>query len=283
MKGRAPALVCQADVWSGYHEPVLPGERRYRRAVRRAFARVAFYRDQWAAAGRVIGEPVPTPVAALPAPAWSLYPFAWPWSADLEPPPATLRPLAQALWLAGCRDRRPVLEVREALLDRRWLPRRGARRRATYRGLLSATAVVASPQRRVELNQAALAAAATAGAGWVVGGPAELAALPELSGGWLRPVHRLPVAAAGAGEPPDPAVPALLYEPALGYLGARVVECGQFHLCRGVYARVRAGALTLSLVRSRRPTLLDIVPPGATGLAVGRCQRHGRPVLTASP
>lgn len=264
-------------------------ERRYRRATRRAFAQVTFYREQCAAAGRMLAEPEPTPVAAIPQPPHTLCPFARPWSADREPSLWTpsLVPLARALRMAGCRATLPVLEVREALLDGTRLPRlRRPGRRPDYRVLLSATAVVTSPAHRAALNREALAVVQPAGAGWLVGGPAELAALPELGAGrgseLLRPVHRVPVAAAAT----DPAGggPTLLYEPMLGYLGALVPECRRVHLDTArVYARDRDGAVTLSLTRSRRPTLLDIVPPGAERVTVGRCDRHRTPILTARP
>lgn len=256
--------------------------RRYRRRVRWAFARVTFYREQWAAAGRVLAEPEPTPVGAVPQPPHSLCPFSRPWLAEREPSlwTPTLRPLARALRMAGCRGRRPVLEVRESLLDRTRLPaphrlRPGS---APYRVLLSGTAIVASDQQRAALNQEALSVLAPAGAGWVVAGTDELAAVAEGRDPRLAPVLRLPVAAAADGPPP--AGPAVLYEPMLGYLGALVPECRRFHLdSPRVYARGRDGVVTFSLPGSRRPVLLDLVPPGADRVAVGLCPRHRTPVL----
>ncbi|HEX6873293.1 MAG TPA: hypothetical protein VF163_19530, partial [Micromonosporaceae bacterium] len=61
------------------------GHRRYRRAVRRAFATVPYYREQCARAGRLLDEPEPTPTATLADPAHTLCPFARPWSAADEP------------------------------------------------------------------------------------------------------------------------------------------------------------------------------------------------------
>lgn len=259
--------------------------RRYRRAARRAFATVTFYREQWAVAGRVLAEPVPTPADALPDPPHTLCPFARPWTPDREPSLWTpsLRALGRALRMAGCHERLPVLEVREALLDQIRIRRHPLQPRPdypAYRVLLSPTSIVASPARRAELDQEALHAAAAGGGGWLVGGPPELAAVPELAGVRLRPVHRLPVAA--TADHPATDVPTVLHEPRLGYLGAFVPECRRFHLDgRRVYARDRAGTVALSLPYSRRPTLLDIVPPGAERVTVGRCERHRTPVLRA--
>lgn len=249
--------------------------RQYQRAVRRAFAQVTFYREQCAAAGRLLTEPVPTPADALPQPPHTLCPFAQPWSPEREPSlwTPTLRPLARALWLAGCRERLPVLEVRQALLDRDRLPRRHRLRPTAYRVLLSPTAVVSADAHRAALNQHALAV----GAAWVVGSPDELAAAVP-AGDRFRPVHRLPVAAVTGTAATD--VPVVLYEPMLGYLGARVPQCRQFHLdAPRVYARERDGTVSFSLPRSRRPTMLDIVPAGADRVTVQPCPRHGTPTL----
>jgi hypothetical protein len=257
--------------------------RRYRRAVRLAFATVTFYREQCAAAGIILAEPGPTPVADLPDPPHTLCPFARPWSGAFEPPLWLPRPaaLARALRLAGCGGAIPVIEVRDALLDLTHLP--GAaplHRRRRYAVLLPPHALVASPDRRAELNAEALALAGAAGAAWVVGGPDELGRMPELAKTGLRPVYRMPASAAAATGPVDR--PVLLYEPPLGYLGALVPDCQGFHLdWRRVHARDRDGTVTFSLLRERRPTLLDIVPSGADGVRVAECRRHGSPVLRA--
>jgi hypothetical protein len=256
--------------------------RRYRRAVRRGFSTVTFYREQCAAAGVILGEPRPTQAADLPDPPHTLCPFARPWRGAFEPPlwlhgPAAL---ARALRLAGCGGSTPVLEVRDALLDRTHLPG-GAPllRRRRYAVLLAPHSLVASPARRVELNAETLALAATAETTWVVGSPDELGSMPELREPGLRPVYRMPVSAA----PTMPVEgPVLLYEPPLGYLGALVPACQGFHLdWRRVHARERDGTVTFSLLHERRPTLLDIVPSGADGLLVDDCHRHGSPVLRA--
>jgi hypothetical protein len=257
--------------------------RRYRLAARRAFVTVTFYREQCAAAGVMLAEPRPTQLADLPDPPHTLYPFARPWSGVFEPPLWTSHPaaLARALRLAGCGDGTPVLEVRDALLDLRHLPRAAPlHRRRRYAVLLRPRALVASPARRAELNSAGLALAGAAGAAWVVGDPDELGSLPELPETDLRPVYRMPVSAAAATAPADR--PIVLYEPLLGYLGALVPGCQDFHLdWRRVHARERNGTVTFSLLHERRPTLLDMVPPGAGAVRVAECRRHGSPVLRA--
>lgn len=265
--------------WRGYRHQ--RQARRYRRAVRRAFGTVTFYREQQAAAGALLDQPRPTPAADLPDPPHTLCPFARPWSAALEPSLWTPGPaaLARALRLAGCGGG-PVLEVRDALLDAAHLPRVGWSGRRRYAVLLSPAAVVASPARRWQLNAAALAGAAAAGKAWVVGGADELAGMPEAAGDGLEPVHRVPVGAVAAAGPAGR--PVVLHEPSLGYLGALVPTCRSFHLdWRRVYASERDGAVTLSLLRGRRPTLLDIVPPDAEAVTVAHCPQHGSPVLRA--
>lgn len=257
--------------------------RHYRHAVRRAFATVTFYREQCAEAGRMLAEPRPTPLADLPDPPHALCPFARPWSAA-EPPLWGSRPvgLARALRLAGCGAGIPVLEVRDALLDLDHLPGVGPLRGRRYAVLLSSRARVASLERRAELTAAALGVAATAGVALVVGTPEELAGIPDEPSGLtgLEPVWRVPVSAVAVARPVGQ--PVLLHEPRLGYLGALVPGCGSFHLdWRRVHARDRDGALALSLIRQRRPTLLDIMPSGADAVTVDECSRHGSPVLRA--
>ncbi len=253
---------------------------RYLRAARRAFATVPFYREQWATAGEVLDEPRPTPTTELPDPPHTLCPFSRPWSAAREPSLWTpdVTALIRALRLTDCHDGTAVLEVRGSLLDRPVLPRSGRpRRRASYRVLLGPHAMVASPQRRRELNDAVLAEVAGL-AGWVVGGPDELAGLPEAVGDELRPVHRLSVGRVAEADPDT--TPTLLHDATLGYVGALVPDCGRFHLdWRRVYARDRGGVLTFSLLHRRRPTLLALVPPGAEAITVAPCSRHTTPVL----
>src|SRR5690606_22302194 len=218
--GRHPEVIMDDRHWR-----VRRARRRYRRRVRWAFARVTFYREQWAAAGQVLDEPVPTPLSAIPEPPHTLCPFSRPWLPEREPSLWTPspEPLARALRAAGCRGPAPVLEVREALLDHTRLARRWP-----YRVLLSARAVVASPEHRATLNREALTVLDRAGTGWLVAGDSDLADLPEAADSRLRRVRRLTVAeVAEAAQTGDPVV---LHEPGLGYLGARVPDCGELHL-----------------------------------------------------
>jgi hypothetical protein len=234
---------------------------RYLRAARRAFLTVPFYREQWARAGRPLAEPEPTPTGALPDPPGPLCPFARPWSAACEP----------SLWTPD------LVPLAPALLDRTRLPWSCR----PYRVLLAADAMVASPARRRELNAAAWAAAAP-GPAWVVGPPDELdlVDLGPMERDGPRAVYRLPVSAAAVPHPVRG--PALLHDPFLGYLGALVPDCRRLHLdWRRVYARDRDAMVTFSRLDRRRPTLLDLVPPGAGAITVGPCPRHGTPVLGA--
>jgi hypothetical protein len=250
---------------------------RYLWAARRAFATVPFYREQCARGGGLLIEPDPTRTGDLPDPPHTLCPFARPWSAADEPPLWTPDPraLARVLRLSGCGARIGVLEVRDAVLDHGRLP--GLRRRG-HRVLLTADAVVASPWRRADINAVALSVLSASGGAWVVGTPEELASLPSAAGIPLIPVARLPVRAASL--PVSVGTPALLHDPVLGYVGALVPECGEFHLDHPrVYPRERGGLLTLSLPRSRRPTLLAIACAGAETVRAAECDSHRTPVL----
>jgi hypothetical protein len=255
--------------------------RRHRRAVRRAFAEVTFYREQWAMADSPLDDPVPTAVTDLPDPPHTLTPFARPWSPAREPSVWTPDPaaLAAALRLAGCggRGRATVLEVRDALLDQHRLPGRFGG--PAYGVLLSASAIVADTARAEERNVKTLAQAAARGRVWVVGAPADLSALPGLADGRLDTVHRVPVSfvehPADGGERP-----VVLHDPVLGYVGARVPDCGRFHVdWQRVHVRERAGVVTFSLLGRRRPTLLEMCPSGVDRLRVAICARHATPVL----
>ena len=89
--------------------------RRYRRAVRWAFDRVSFYRDQCAVAGRLLSEPQPTPLASVPKPPHTLCPFSRPWRPDREP----------SLWtpdLGRFRPRRMVVDSFDLLFGHSWRP-----------------------------------------------------------------------------------------------------------------------------------------------------------------
>jgi hypothetical protein len=257
----------------------------YRRAVRRAFRDVTFYRSQCAAAGRPLDEPVPTPTSAVPDPPYELCPWRRPWRPDADGPLWTPDPrqLVGALRIAG---RLPsggtVVEVRPSLVNRRRLTRR-----VRYAVLLGADALVATEDHRRDLNTAALTAAVppvlVVGAPAVrgvdaAGGAAGGVPVVDVAGGVAGRVPVVDVAGVAADAVPDG--PVLLHDPVLGYLGARDPRCGALHLDpRLVHAAVRDGALALSLLRRRRPTLLAMVPPGADGVRPTACARHGTPVL----
>ena len=260
-------------------------ERLYRRAVRRAFREVTFYRSQCAAAGRLLDEPVPTPTAAVPDPPYELCPFRHPWRPDRDLPLWTPDPrqLVGALRIARLLPAGgTVVEVRRALVD---LPR--LTRRVRYAVLLGDDAVAAD---RCGTNAATLAAVS---APVLLVGPADWPALPAGPAG-LADGAALPAGPAGGGAPVTvprvdlasvadgsaPPGPLLLHDPTLGYLGARHPDCGGLHLDPGlVHAAVRGDRLVLSLPRRRRPTLLAMVPPGAANLRPAACARHRTPVL----
>ncbi|NUW39721.1 hypothetical protein [Nonomuraea rhodomycinica] len=171
-------------------------ERARRRVIAAAFLRVPFYRDQWAAAGRALEEPEPTPSAALADQLHRLCPFARPFDPSREPSPwiGDGRDLRDALALACAPRRAPVLEVRPAVLDRRTLaggvlPWSGGRR---YGVLLAPGARVVDEARRRALDAAALGLAAEAGRAIVVGERAALdAVLPRLAGVRVHVVERV--------------------------------------------------------------------------------------------
>ncbi|GAA2281625.1 hypothetical protein GCM10010149_27590 [Nonomuraea roseoviolacea subsp. roseoviolacea] len=296
-------------------------ERARRRVVASAFLRVPFYRDQWAAAGRALDEPEPTPSAALPGQLHRLCPFARPFDPSREPSPwiGDGRDLRDALAVAGAPRRAPVLEVRPAILDRRtlaggalpwgdvlpWgdaLSWGGGR---PYGVLLAPEARVVDEARRRALDAAALGLAAEAGRAIVVGERAALdAVLPRLEGVRVHAVQRVSLgqavrtaqgaAAVGiaggvAGAPVgDPAgVGAVVaHDPHLGYLAAVAPGCGRVHLLwRHLHARPFAGpggpAVAFTALRRRRPVLVDVVPDDAGTLTTALCPEHGTPVVTS--
>jgi hypothetical protein len=250
-------------------------EARYARAAERAFRQVPFYREQWAAAGHPLRDPVPVAAAELQEQLFRLCPLARPHRPEREPSlwigdPADLR---RALAIAGAlATGAAVLEVRGAIVDWRDLGRRGPR----YAPVLAADAPIADPARRTALNAEAAAFAAAAGAAVVVGSPAELAVvLGELSGtARLLPLPRVTLDGAGDGGP------ALLHDRHLGYLGAWVRACGRFHLdWRHVHARADQGGVLITKLRQTRPTLVNVRPAGAGRAAVQVCPLHGTPAL----
>ncbi|MCF6473323.1 hypothetical protein FAF44_33805 [Nonomuraea sp. MG754425] len=247
-------------------------ERSYRRAVRSAFARVPFYRDQWVRAGRALDTPVPTPCADLEGQAHRLCPFTEPYDAGAEPSLwiGAAAELRAALSTVGAARRAPVLEVRRAVLDRRALgPFRD------YGVLLAADAKVRHERRRQELNEPALRLATAAGRAIVVGERAAVAEfLPALSGVETRVLERAGLDGAARSE--------VVHDRCLGYYAARA-RCGHLHLLwRRFHARpTDDGALAVTALRRRRPVLVDVVPDGLATL--GRCPVHHTPVLGVTP
>ncbi|HVQ93820.1 MAG TPA: hypothetical protein VMU51_22470 [Mycobacteriales bacterium] len=290
-----------------------------RRAERRAVATVPYYRERWAfgpdpgCSGRPC-RPAPVPAGELADQLERLCPLARPWRPDREPSLWIGRPgpLRTALALAGLlapglpKPARPpsgaiapgspapgppgpgvpgpgvpVLEVRRALVDWCRLGPVGP----PYAVLLAEDAEVASAARHAALTVPAAALAVRAGRALLVGPPEQLpAAASRLRQALddsrlpLLAVHRCTAAAAAAGPAPDR--PALLHDPYLGYFGAAVPSCGEYHLdWTRFHARAAPGGVALTALHRRRPTLVAVQPaePGFT--AVTRCARHRSPVL----
>lgn len=262
-------------------------ERAYRAMIGRAFAKVPFYRDQWAEAGRALDEPVPTPSAALAGQTHRLCPFARPFDPSREPSPwiGDGRDLREALALAGTPPRAPVLEVRPAVLDRRSLGRGGPR----YGVLLPPGAKVVDESRRRALNAAALRLARDAGQAILVGERAALDAfLPELDGVRVTAVERMTADRAvrekavqeKAVQEKGVRGKTVAHDPHLGYFAAAGEGCGELHLLwRRFHARLRGGVPAVTALRRTRPVLAGVIPDGAGGLTLGRCPGHGTPIF----
>jgi len=72
----------------------------------------------------------------------------------------------------------------------------------------------------------------------------------------------------------------LLHDRTLGYLGG-LRDCGRWHLdWRRVYARETDAGLAFTLLRQQSPRLVDILVDGGANVSIGRCPRHGTPVVT---
>lgn len=250
-------------------------EAAYRHAARRAFRTVPFYREQWAAAGRPLRDPVPVEAGELRTQLFRLCPLARPHRPGREPSLWTGDPrdLRAALALAGALPAGlPVLEVRPALVDWTELGRGGPR----YAPVLSPGAVVADPARRAALNARAVALAGATGA-VLVGAPDELHAVLAELGVAARTVLRL-----RPGQPAPGHGPAVLHDPQLGYLGARVRSCGRFHLDHARYhARADPDGVLVTKLRQTRPTLVNVRPAGARTVTVRYCPDHHSPTLDA--
>jgi hypothetical protein len=69
----------------------------------------------------------------------------------------------------------------------------------------------------------------------------------------------------------------VLHDPALGYLGV-LRQCGRWHLdWPRVYARETDAGLAFTLLRQHSPRFVDLLTGG--GATLGRCPRHGTPVV----
>lgn len=253
-----------------------------RRAVRTAFLRVPFYREQAVVAGRVPPEPEPVAVADLAGELYRLCPLGRQWEPGREPPLWGSRRagLRRALAMAGVLDRRAaVLEVRPALVEARRLRPAGP----AYAPVLAPGADTGGADRWAELDRRPAGLAASAGRVVLVGPPGEAeAVLARLglgeAGDGVEVVHRLAPADVPAGPGRAPVV---VTDPLLGDVGARRPGCGLVHLdWRRWHARAGDDGLVLTALARRRPTIVGVVVP-APGVAVTRCPRHGTPVLAA--
>jgi hypothetical protein len=254
-----------------------------RRVVARAFRTVPFYREQWAAAGRVLTEPEPVPARDLTEQLFRLCPLGRPFDPAREPSlwtddAGTLRAALRAL--CGPPARRPtaVVEVRPAMIDRSRLGRNGPR----YAAYLPPGADVVDERRRHALNRRAVAVARS-GDVIVVGTGGELAeVLPELTAVAPGSSQRLrPVPRAALADALDESGPVMAHDPVLGYYAVRRPSCGRLHvLWRHFHARVADGyAVRLTALRRRRPTLCDVIPTGAERGALAMCPDHATPTL----
>jgi hypothetical protein len=255
-------------------------EETFRRVVTRAFHEVPFYREQWAVAGRVLPEPEPVQSRELIDQLFRLCPLSRPFRPAREPSLWTgeLRGLRAAAQLTtGAPRGTLLLEVREAMLDRRM----GGPR---YGVVLPPGARTAGEGRRCALNRIAATLAARAGRALVVGSPQELAeVLPELRAAAGRPagLELIGVPRMTLGQAVrERQAPMLAHDPCLGYVAARVPTCGRIHLLwREFHARADGGAVTVTALRRRRPTLVNVIPADSTRLTRRICPEHRSPVI----
>lgn len=251
-------------------------ERRYRNTVARAFATVPYYREMWADAGTRLQDPVTTDGADLDSALAGLYPFSEPYEPRREPPAwlGELAELFETLMLTGDYQRdRPLFEVRDALLD--W--DRIGPRTARYHVVLSEEAEVADPALRTATAQAFQAAHDPA----LLGTDAQIA---RLGGAEHAAQLFLRRSLADLSTPSESRLSGkgeVLHDPRLGYLGARHRECGQVHVnWRRLHVRQSHDGTLFTLLRRRRPTLVNIALPGTAHLTPGRCTVHGTPILS---
>lgn len=234
-------------------------EAAYRRRSARAAASVPLYRERatpWL-------QPVkPLSVTDLDGNESRICPISRPWDPRAG---ASLWIESPRNLLGAVRTARPklprdavVLEVRDALLDRRVL---GPHR---YAVLLSSRAVVRSEQWRMEYNARIVARATEASEHLVVVGsggdaPKDLIERAALLG-------------------PPAAGAAIVHDPRLGYLAARAHRCGVLHVnWRDYHVRVLENRLAWTDLRRSRPTLVDVL--AGPGRYLGECPRHQVPAL----
>jgi hypothetical protein len=247
-------------------------ERARRAAVEQAFATVPYYREMWAETNSRLLEPTPTSGADLDSLLPRLYPFGEPYEYRRETPPWLGEPaeLFEALQATGgYRGERPLFEVRDALLDwNRIGPRKGR-----YHVVLSALAEVADPAVREAGVRALMAAPEPA----LLGTSEQIAALgPAVSKARVF-IRTSPGDLDRAGDGAT-----VLHDAHLGYLGARHQACGQVHVnWRRLYVRQAPDGLLFTVLRRRRPTLVNVVVPGTAHLMLGRCRIHHSPVILA--
>ncbi|EWC60231.1 hypothetical protein UO65_4477 [Actinokineospora spheciospongiae] len=231
----------------------------------RALREVPFYRERLVGAG-ARGGPVPS--AELADRLWALCPLASPFTPAREPTLWTGVPgdLAAAVRLAGRWGRAtPVVEARRA-----WVPWT----RLTPAGPAYAPVVVSTP----DLDGPARAR--TPARPVLVAPPAAVAELTARLD-HVGPVVLRLAAAEVSGHRGRAAV---LFDPHLGYFAGRSPVCGHWHvLWRRFHVAVTGGALVVTALRRRRPTLSRIAVPAGDFARVDLCRRHRTPVLLSDP
>ncbi|MBL8931916.1 MAG: hypothetical protein JNL54_17485 [Kineosporiaceae bacterium] len=271
--------------------PTYPG---YRDVVRYAFAAVPHYRDHWARAGCVLGEPPPLSAAEADAVLPALFPFERPMPDDV-PPATTASGLGAALREAAAVTDAPpgtpegvLAEVGTALRD--WDRVAGLRYVSVLICLDHAAPAVAADQRRLrrELGPDAL----------LYGSAEDLRALDaELAGsgpGQAAPARRClrssllawPAEGAGRDRGPDAvgeSVPAVLVDRHLGPFAARPAGCSAWHLVPGPLTLTvgQDGCPEFTVLRRHGPVLIRLRPEGIEGWRAGSCPVHDRPALLA--
>lgn len=235
----------------------------------RALRDVSFYREQCARSGTGLRVPEPVRSADLESRLWTLCPLSAPYSPNREPSLWTGDPadLAAVLRLAGCPSR-AVLEQRSS-----WVPwTRLAVGGPRYAAVLAADAPGVDAERVAALDEPARRLAAHQDA-VLVGDPATAARIGFT--GTVVPRCSLAEAAGHTGGP------AVVFDAHLGYFAARPASCAAWHVSwRRFHAEVTDGAVLVTALHRRRPTLVRVIPEDSAFTAVGECAEHGTPILT---